>query len=67
MRVPVYETRIDLEAATRDELVAEIQRLNMVCQRWAQSWHKIVEANTAAWIEMVNTQEARIKMLEGLI
>lgn len=38
---------------TREELLAEIERLEQVNQRWAQSWQSIVTANTEAWTDNV--------------
>ena len=35
------------------ELLAEIERLEQVNQRWAQSWQSIVTANTEAWTDNV--------------
>lgn len=63
----VSELRVDLDTATREELVAEVKRLDDVVNRWAEGWHTIVEANTLAWIDAVNSRDARIKMLENLI
>lgn len=59
--------RIDLDTATREKLVAEVERLNTVVGRWEESWHTIVEANTAAWIEYVNNRDAQIEKLESLL
>lgn len=56
--------RVDLDTATREELVAEVKRLNAVVGRWEDSWHTVVEANTAAWVEYVNNRDARIEELE---
>lgn len=59
--------RIDPGTATRDELAAEVRRLEEVNQRWASSWRAIVKANTDAWVEQVTELKARVEMLEGLI
>jgi hypothetical protein len=59
--------RVDLDTATREELVAEIVRLDMVVDRWEKGWHQIVEANTTAWLSYVNSRDAEIDRLRGLI
>jgi hypothetical protein len=45
--------RIDLDTATREELVAEVVRLDGTCQRWSEGWDSIVEANREAWWDQV--------------
>lgn len=61
------DIRVDLEKASREELVAEIHRLDDVGKRWAEAWHQIVEANTAVWIESLEARDARIALLENLL
>jgi len=63
----VPDLRVDIETASRDELVAEVLRLDAVCNRWAESWHTIVGANAEAWGEMVIELKDRVAMLEGLL
>lgn len=59
--------RVNLDTATREELVAEVVRLDAVVDRWEKAWHQIVEANTAAWVEYINNRDARIAQLETLL
>lgn len=47
------EPKINLREATRKELVAEVQRLREVNQRWSDSWQTVVEANRVAWTDQV--------------
>jgi len=51
------DIRVDLDTASREDLVAEIIRLHGVCETWATSWRTIVNANTEAWVDQV--EEAR--------
>jgi len=59
--------KIDLETATREELVAECLRQHDMNKNWADSWVTIVKANTQAWADHVRELEARVVMLEKLI
>lgn len=59
--------RVDMETATREELVAEVVRLDAVIGRWSEGWNRIVTANTYAWGDLVTDLEGRIAMLEGLL
>jgi len=55
---------VDTTTASREELIAEIERLNAVLTRWEQTWHQIVEANTAAWVDYINQRDLHIAELE---
>lgn len=59
--------RVDLDTASRDELVAEIQRMEAVNVRWSESWQGIVAANTKAWSDMVLEMQQRVALLERLL
>ncbi|QFG10357.1 hypothetical protein J4U00_gp123 [Mycobacterium phage DyoEdafos] len=61
------DIRVDLDTATRAELVAEIQRLHDVNQRWSESWQGIVKANADAWVHQVTELKSRVALLEGLL
>lgn len=49
--------RVSLEKATREELTAEILRLEEVNQRWSSCWKQIVHANAEAWQDMVKERD----------
>lgn len=49
--------RVSLEEATREELTAEILRLEEVNNRWSSCWKQIVYANAEAWQDMVKERD----------
>ncbi|URG17484.1 hypothetical protein Mbo2_114 [Rhodococcus phage Mbo2] len=57
--------KVDLETATREELVEEIRRQHEMVQNWANSWVTIVTANAEAWDNQHKADRARIAQLEG--
>lgn len=61
------EIRVDLDTATRDELVAEVQRLNEVSKRWSEAWQGIVKANTDAWVDQVTVLSRAVDALRELV
>lgn len=62
----VKMTRIDLNTASREELMAEVLRLNEVIDNWASSWQAIVQANTNVWADMVNDLQAKVRAVQDL-
>ena len=61
------DIRVDLETASRDELVAEIVRLHEVTERWSSAWQGIVAANTKAWVDEVDNVRRELTILQAIL
>lgn len=67
MSTRATELRIDPDTATREELIAEVRRLDEVCDRWAQAWQGIIAANAEAWQDQVSWRDELIGKLNTII
>jgi hypothetical protein len=63
----MIELRVDLDTATREELVTEVIRLKAVVDRWSSAWQQIVKANADVWVDQVIELKSRVEMLEKLL
>lgn len=67
MATRVTELRINPDTATREELIAEVRRLDEVCDCWAQAWQGIISANAQAWQHQVEWRDELIGKLNKII
>ena len=58
------EIRIDVDTASRAELVAEIRRLADTCTRWADGYRDVVEGNREAWEEQTASVRLRLDIVK---
>lgn len=61
------KVQVDVETATREELVAEIERLATVCKRWSDSFQAVCKGNAEGWAWQVTELQERVEMLEKLL
>lgn len=59
--------KVDLDTATREELVAEIVRQDGMVSHWSACWKTIVHANAEAWEQKVKDAEEERDMLRRCI
>lgn len=60
------ELKIDVDTASREDLVAEVHRLLAQCNQWRDAWHKIVRANTEAFRDELLERDRKIALLESI-
>lgn len=57
---------IDTFNATKDELIAEIERLDGVVGKWSDGWKDIVVANTSVWQDFVTETNIRLALIRRI-
>lgn len=60
-------SRKDPAQMSKDELLAEVYRLDRVIGRWKANWHTIINANKEAYEEEIIRLKEHVRLLEGLL